>query len=92
MTLPHRSESTRESIAGWCDFGFDVYAGVMAELRNILDNNCRSVKEVVRDLYFDIVWPHFFLGGGRATQVPPVEAAGDLNPAPIPGFPVHSNI
>ena len=36
VALPHCSESTRDSIAGWWAFLLEVTTGVMAELRNVV--------------------------------------------------------
>ena len=36
VALPHCSESTKESIAGWSTFGLEVRLKLLAELRNVV--------------------------------------------------------
>ena len=39
VALPHRSESTQESIAGWCVFGSTVWLEFMVDVPNVLQEH-----------------------------------------------------
>ena len=45
VALPHCSESTEESVAGWCIFGSAVWLEFMAELRNAVREKYRGIIE-----------------------------------------------